>query len=83
MTKTKRFGTFGGVFVPNILTILGVIMYLRMGWVVGNAGLKDTLIILLIANLITLFTAFSISSITTNMRMKGGCLLSYITFPWR
>ena len=72
MTSRKRFGTFGGVFVPNILTILGVIMYLRMGWVVGNAGLRNTLIILLIANLITLFTSFSISSIATNMRMKGG-----------
>ncbi|MCJ7716808.1 MAG: hypothetical protein MUO54_09855, partial [Anaerolineales bacterium] len=72
MTSRKRFGTFGGVFVPNILTILGVIMYLRMGLVVGNAGLRNTLIILLIANLITLFTSFSISSIATNMRMKGG-----------
>ncbi|MGM0473430.1 MAG: Na-K-Cl cotransporter [Bacteroidota bacterium] len=68
----NRFGTFGGVFVPNILTILGVIMYLRMGWVVGNAGLRQTLVILLIANLITLFTAFSISAIATNMKMKGG-----------
>jgi solute carrier family 12 sodium/potassium/chloride transporter 2 len=33
-----KFGTFGGVFTPNVLTILGVIMYLRLGWVVGNAG---------------------------------------------
>jgi amino acid transporter len=73
MTRRKEgFGTFGGVFVPNILTILGVIMYLRMGWVVGNAGLQHTLVILLIANLITLFTSFSMSAIATNMRMKGG-----------
>ena len=35
----KKFGTFGGVFTPTLLTILGVIMYLRLGWVVGNAGL--------------------------------------------
>ena len=35
----KRFGTFEGVFTPTIITILGVIMYLRQGWVVGNAGL--------------------------------------------
>ena len=69
---TKGFGTFGGVFVPNILTILGVIMYLRMGWVVGNAGLFNTLIILLIANSITLLTALSMSSIATNMKVKGG-----------
>lgn len=65
-------GTLGGVFVPNILTILGVIMYLRLGWVVGNAGLHGALMIVLIANLITLFTAFSISMISTNMRVKGG-----------
>jgi hypothetical protein len=32
------WGTFGGVFTPSILTILGVIMYLRFGWVVGNVG---------------------------------------------
>ena len=38
-------GTFGGVFTPSILTILGVIMYLRFGWVVGNVGLPATLLI--------------------------------------
>jgi hypothetical protein len=26
-----KFGTIGGVFTPNVLTILGVIMYLRLG----------------------------------------------------
>ncbi len=36
--KKKKFGTFGGVFVPTLLTILGVILFLREGWVVGNAG---------------------------------------------
>ncbi|MDH3193230.1 MAG: hypothetical protein OEM40_02810, partial [Acidimicrobiia bacterium] len=45
-------GTFGGVFTPSILTILGVIMYLRFGWVVGNAGLVGTLIIVTIATAI-------------------------------
>ncbi|MEL7362580.1 MAG: hypothetical protein AAFN13_10955, partial [Bacteroidota bacterium] len=34
----RKFGTFAGVFTPTLLTILGVIMYLRTGWVVGNAG---------------------------------------------
>ncbi len=67
-----KFGTFGGVFVPNVLTILGVIMFLRTGWVVGQAGLKDALIILLVANAITLLTSLSLSSISTNIRVKGG-----------
>ncbi|MEZ5276594.1 MAG: hypothetical protein R3F07_09460 [Opitutaceae bacterium] len=67
-----KFGTFGGVFVPNLLTILGVILFLRTGWVVGQAGLKGALIILLIANSITLLTSLSLSSIATNLRVGGG-----------
>ncbi|MFZ9681806.1 MAG: Na-K-Cl cotransporter, partial [Cephaloticoccus sp.] len=67
-----KFGTFGGVFTPNLLTILGVIMFLRTGWVVGNAGLKESLQILLIANLITLLTGLSLSSIATNLKVGGG-----------
>jgi len=35
MAKAKKFGAFSGVFTPSILTILGVIMYMRLGWVVG------------------------------------------------
>jgi hypothetical protein len=34
--KTARFGTFGGVFTPNVLTILGIILFLRTGWVLGR-----------------------------------------------
>ena len=34
-----RFGTFAGVFTPDVLTILGVIMYLCLGWVLGITGL--------------------------------------------
>jgi len=37
--KQQKFGTFLGVYTPSILTILGLIMYLRFGWVVGNVGL--------------------------------------------
>ena len=36
---SSGFGMFGGVFTPCTLTILGVIMFLRFGYVVGNAGL--------------------------------------------
>lgn len=56
-------GTFGGVYTPSILTILGVIMYLRFGWVVGNAGLLGTFAIVTLANLITFLTALSICAI--------------------
>lgn len=68
----KKFGTFGGVFTPTLLTILGVIMYLRMGWVVGNAGLLGAWLIIIISFLITLCTALSMSAITTNIRIGAG-----------
>ncbi|BBM87850.1 amino acid permease [Candidatus Uabimicrobium amorphum] len=68
----NKFGTFGGVFTPCTLTILGVIMFLRYGQVVGQSGLINAIIILLIAKVITTLTSFSLSAIATNTRVKGG-----------
>jgi potassium/chloride transporter 4/5/6 len=65
-------GSFLGVFTPSILTILGVIMYLRFGWVVGHAGLVGALVIVVAANLITLVTTLSLSAVATNMRVGVG-----------
>ena len=67
-----RFGTFGGVFTPCTLTILGVIMFLRFGQVVGNAGLWSAIGIVLLAKAITTITAFSLSAIATNTQVKSG-----------
>ncbi len=71
-TGETGLGTFGGVFTPSILTILGVIMYLRFGWVVGQAGVAGTLIIVTIATAITFLTALSISQIATDQRVRAG-----------
>jgi solute carrier family 12 sodium/potassium/chloride transporter 2 len=73
------FGTFAGVFTPNVLTILGVIMYLRLGWVVGNAGLVGALLIILLAKAITLCTGLSMSSISTNIKVGAGGAFSIIS----
>jgi solute carrier family 12 sodium/potassium/chloride transporter 2 len=78
MTK-KTFGTFAGVFTPTTLTILGVIMYIRQPWVVGNAGVVGALGIVLLAVAITLTTALSLSSITTNVRIGSGGAFSLIS----
>ena len=72
MAEGKKFGTFGGVFTPSILTILGVIMYLRMGWIVGNAGLVTTILIVLFAHVISVSTGLSISSIATDKKVGAG-----------
>ena len=70
--ETGRFGTFQGVFVPSTLTILGIILFLRIGYVVGQAGLMGGITIVLIANGISFLTAISLSSIATNMHVKTG-----------
>ena len=71
-SNAQGFGTFKGVYIPSTLTILGVIMYLRMGWVVGNVGLIQTLLIVTISTMITLITSLSISATATNMKVGGG-----------
>ena len=68
----QGFGTFGGVFTPCTLTILGVIMFRRFGYVVGNSGLMWALVILLCAKIITTLTTFSLSAVATNTKVKGG-----------
>ena len=45
--RSAKFGAFGGVFTPCTLTILGVIMFLRFGQVVGQAGLYSAIVIVL------------------------------------
>ena len=72
MAKSKKFGTFGGVFTPSILTILGVIMYLRLPWIAGQAGLYMTIGIILLAHLISVTTGLSVSSIATDKKVKAG-----------
>jgi amino acid transporter len=71
-SDARSFGTFGGVFTPCTLTILGVIMFLRFGQVVGNSGLWVAVGIVLISKAITTMTAFSLSAIATNTRVRGG-----------
>ena len=70
--RSAGLGTFGGVFTPSILTILGVIMYLRFGWVVGNVGLAGSLLIVTLSTAITFVTALSICEIATDQRVRIG-----------
>lgn len=54
------------------MTIIGVIMYLREGWVIGNAGILGGALIIGLSFLITICTGLSISSIATNIRIGTG-----------
>lgn len=71
--KKAGLGTFMGVFVPSILMIFGVIIFLRLGWIVGQAGLPSALAIISLSTFIALVTTLSMASISTNINVgKGG-----------
>ncbi|MFC1783235.1 amino acid permease [Planctomycetota bacterium] len=70
--RSNQLGTFGGVFTPSILTILGVIMFMRTGFLTGQAGVFQMLLILLLAKSITTLTSLSISAVSTNTPVAGG-----------
>ncbi|MCF8069104.1 MAG: amino acid permease [Desulfobacterales bacterium] len=65
-------GTFAGVFTPSILTILGIILFLRLSYVTGSAGIGRAFLIILLANTISVLTSMSLSAVATNIKVKGG-----------
>lgn len=71
--EPNKFGAFLGVFVPCILMLFGVIIFLRLGWIVGVVGASEALVIITLSALVTLITTFSMSAIATNIEVgKGG-----------
>ena len=55
-----------------LLNIWGVMLFLRLTWVVGQAGLLEGLAVITLANVVTLITAISMSAVSTNGQIKGG-----------
>lgn len=70
--KQKKFGAWDGVFVSCLLNIFGVIMFLRLGFVVGQVGLWYTFLIILISGMITILTTLSMAAIATNGEQRAG-----------
>lgn len=67
-----KFGTIKGVFIPNVLQMIGVILFLRLGWVLGHAGAVQMSLIITLSALLLFITGLSLSAIVSNMRMRGG-----------
>lgn len=67
-----KFGTFDGVLGRCLLCMWGVIMFLRTGWIVGNAGIWQSTLIMLLSASITLLTTLSLSAICTNGEISHG-----------
>jgi solute carrier family 12 sodium/potassium/chloride transporter 2 len=79
-TKTQtKFGWIKGVLVPCLLNIWGVMLFLRLTWVVGQAGIGYSTVIILLSAFVTTVTSISMSAICTNGQIKGGMFLLLIT----
>eukprot|EP00750_Incisomonas_marina_P031825 INCI8319.1.p1 GENE.INCI8319.1~~INCI8319.1.p1 ORF type:complete len:1365 (+),score=193.96 INCI8319.1:715-4809(+) len=70
--QPEKFGTWDGVWARCMANIFGVIMFLRTGWVVGQAGIGLSCVIILLSGFITTLTTMSMSAIATNGHVKGG-----------
>eukprot|EP01084_Bolivina_argentea_P078523 142500_1 len=77
--KRVKFGTWDGVFARCLLNIFGVIMYLRVGFIVGEAGIFEALLIIISASIITLITTLSMSALCTNGIVLGGGAYYFIS----
>uniref|UniRef100_A0AAQ5XFF9 Solute carrier family 12 member 7b n=1 Tax=Amphiprion ocellaris TaxID=80972 RepID=A0AAQ5XFF9_AMPOC len=67
-----QMGTFMGVYLPCLQNILGVILFLRLTWIVGTAGILESLAIVGLCCSCTMLTAISMSAIATNGVVPAG-----------
>merc|ERR1719225_730200 len=70
--KVIKFGWIEGVFMRCLLNIWGTMLFLRLTWVVGQAGIVYGLLIISLANAVTVLSALSMSAISTNGQIAAG-----------
>lgn len=67
-----KLGWIQGVLIPCLLNIWGVMLFLRLAWVVAQAGISMTLVIIGISYVVCVITTLSLSAISTNGEVRGG-----------
>lgn len=71
-SQDAGYGTLYGVYLPGVLAMFGVIIYLRLGWITGSVGLPAMILIICTSCAIVFITALSVSSAATNRDVEGG-----------
>lgn len=77
-----KFGWVKGVLIPCLLNIWGVILFLRLPWLTGQAGILCMTFIILLSASVTTITSLSVSAICTNGEVKGGMISNSRIKAW-
>ncbi|XP_066602431.1 bumetanide-sensitive sodium-(potassium)-chloride cotransporter-like, partial [Prorops nasuta] len=72
VSSAFKFGWIQGVLMRCLLNIWGVMLFLRLSWVVAQAGIGQSVFLILTTTVVTTITALSMSAISTNGLIKGG-----------
>lgn len=67
-----KFGWIKGVLVRCMLNIWGVMLFIRLSWIVGQAGIGLSVLVIVMATVVTTITGLSTSAIATNGFVRGG-----------
>ncbi|XP_076039527.1 bumetanide-sensitive sodium-(potassium)-chloride cotransporter-like isoform X2 [Oratosquilla oratoria] len=68
----SKQGWIKGVLIRCLLNIWGVMLFLRLSWVTGQAGILEGLLVVTCGNVVTVLTSLSMAAIATNGQIKGG-----------
>ncbi|XP_053401754.1 solute carrier family 12 member 4-like isoform X2 [Mercenaria mercenaria] len=71
-TSKKKLGTLFGVYLPTIQNIFGVLIFIRVTWIVGMAGTIEGFLIIFLCCCTTTLTSISMSAIATNGIVPAG-----------
>ncbi|XP_009679656.2 solute carrier family 12 member 1 [Struthio camelus] len=71
-TGFVKFGWVKGVLVRCMLNIWGVMLFIRLSWIVGQAGIGLGVIVIGLSVVVTTLTGISMSAICTNGVVRGG-----------
>uniref|UniRef100_A0A7N8YDH4 Solute carrier family 12 member 9 n=1 Tax=Mastacembelus armatus TaxID=205130 RepID=A0A7N8YDH4_9TELE len=70
--QPKKLPTFFGVVIPTLLSMFSVVVFLRIGFVVGQCGLYQAIAMFLVAYFIISMTVLSVCAISTNGALDAG-----------
>ncbi|XP_051809910.1 solute carrier family 12 member 9-like isoform X1 [Acanthochromis polyacanthus] len=69
---SRKLGVVFGVVIPTLLAMFSVVVFLRIGFVVGQAGLYQSIAMFLVAYFIITMTVLSVCAISTNGALDAG-----------